>query len=212
MRILFVSAAVFLNSMAFAATPIDGWYSSVFGGYAYIPGNINKTKMGFTYNNANYQSGFDAGGNLGFKSNPMRYEGEITYLKATLNDVNINGIRQSKLDGYNDAVLGMANVYYDFPGILSSIQPFLGLGIGYAWIQANIHSPGPFIANHFSASNSAFAYQATGGVTYNFAENYALNLGYRYIGTSNVPEFGHMFQAHLANLGATYRFDGNKYK
>ena len=212
MRIAVVSAALLVANMTFAATPIDGWYSGVFGGYTYLPGNINNTRFGITRTNANYQSGFDAGGNLGFKSNPMRYEGELTYLKANINNFNANHIRQTGISGYNNAVLGMANVYYDFPGITALVEPFLGAGIGYAWIQNKLNSTGPVSSTNFTASNAAFAYQATGGVTYNFAENYALSLGYRYIGTTNVSDLGQMFQAHLANLGAVYRFDGNNYK
>lgn len=213
MRLALSIATLLVNGALFAATPIDGWYSSAFGGYTYLPNNLNKTKSGLTFTNANYQSGFDAGGSLGFKSSPMRYEGEVTYLKADINNFNINHIRQTNVNGYDQTLLGMANVYYDFPGFIAPvIQPFLGIGIGYAWIQANLNNTGSLYPAHFRATNSAFAYQATGGFTYNFAENYALNLGYRYIGTSNVPELGRMFQAHLANVGAIYRFDGNNYK
>lgn len=211
-RLAFISAALLTSTLATAATPINGWYSSAFGGYTYLPGNINATNLGLNRSNASYQSGFDAGGSLGFKSNPMRYEGELTYLKANINHFDINGIRQQPSSGYTNAALGLANVYYDFPGITLSIQPYLGAGIGYAWIQSKLDSTGPFGITNFSNTNSVFAYQATGGLTYNFAENYALSLGYRYVGTTNISEMGQMFQAHMANVGAVYRFDGNNYK
>ena len=143
----------------------------------------------------------------------MRYEGEVTYLKANINNFQVNHIRQTNVSGYNQALLGMANVYYDFPRFIAPvIQPFLGIGIGYAWIQDRLDNTSTLYPVRFRGTNSAFAYQATGGLTYNFAENYALNLGYRYVATSNVPELGKMFQVHLANVGATYRFDGNNYK
>ena len=64
----------------------------------------------------------------------------------------------------------------------------------------------------YDATNSVVAYQATGGLTYNFAEAYALNVGYRYVATGHVGNFGRNFQSHLANVGAVYRFDGNIYK
>lgn len=212
MRFAFITATMLSTTIATAATPINGWYSSAFGGYTYLPGNINSTSLGLTRSNATYQSGFDAGGSLGFKSNPMRYEGELTYLKANLNRFDVNGVRQTKPSGYTNAAIGLANVYYDFPGIAMALQPFLGAGIGYAWVQNKLNSTGPFGITNFSTANSVFAYQATGGLTYNFAENYALSLGYRYVGTTNIAEAGQMFQAHIANLGAIYRFDGNSYK
>jgi len=212
MKFAVASATLLFSCALCAATPIDGWYSSAFGGYAYLPNNLNKTTLNFNRTHASYQSGFDAGGNFGFKSNPMRYEGEVTFLKATLSGFDVNRVRQTQVSGFNDALLGMANVYYDFPGCSTLLQPFLGAGIGYAWIKTNMKSAGPLIPTTFDTSNSAFAYQATGGLTYNFSENYALNLGYRYVATTHISDLGQIVQAHLANVGATYRFDGNNYK
>ncbi len=211
-RFALLATALFSASITNAAVPIDGWYSSAFGGYAWVPGNIDATHLSLTRQHASYQSGFDAGGSLGFKSNPMRYEGELTYVRANLNRFDVNGIRQTNPTGYTNAALGLANVYYDFPGLITPLQPFLGAGIGYAWVQSKLDSTGPFGLTSFSNANSVFAYQATGGLTYNFAENYALSLGYRYVATTNVSDMGQMFQVHLANLGATYRFDGKNYK
>ena len=212
MKRIIIAASLLTMISANAATPIDGWYTSAFGGYAYLPGNLDVVKQGIKYDRTNFQSGFDAGLNLGYKSNPMRYEGELSYLKANINNFNVNNALQFNPSGYSNAILGLANVYYDFTGITESLQPFLGAGIGYAWVQDKLNGTGPFSPTHFDASNSAFAYQATGGLTYNFAENYALSLGYRYIGTTHVADLGQMFQAHLSNLGAVYRFDGNNYK
>lgn len=203
--------ACLATSSVFSATPIDGEYMSGFGGFTYVPGNINVTQGTLTRSNTSYQSGFDAGGNLGFKSNLMRYEGEVTYLSVNVNQFNVNGTQQVNPSGYNRAVLGMANVYYDWPGC-TTLQPFLGAGIGYAWVQAKLDSTGPAGITNYNGTNSVFAYQATGGLTYNFSENYALNIGYRYVATTHAPAFGHNVQAHLANLGAVYRFNGDFYK
>lgn len=211
-KIVLFATTILTASFAYSATPINGWYSSVFGGYAWTPGNINVTTLGLTRSNSLYQSGFDAGGNFGFKSNPMRYEGEFTFIKGNINHFDVDGIRQTGSNGYANAALGLANVYYDFPSLVSPIQPFLGAGIGYAWVENKLRSTGPYGSTSFFTANSAFAYQATGGLTYNFAENYALSLGYRYVATTNIADLGQMYQAHMANLGATYRFDGNNYK
>jgi opacity protein-like surface antigen len=213
MRFITAIALTLTSQMIAAATPIEGWYTSIFGGYAYLPNYINTNHGGFTRNNINNQSGYEAGGNLGFRGNLMRYEVEVSYLNAHISSLAINQVPQTGVSGYNNAVLGMANVYHDFPfRIAESLEPFLGFGIGYAWIQAQLNATGPTFVSHFDGANSAFAYQAMAGITYNFAENYSLNLNYRYIATTNVPELGQMFQAHIANVGATYRFDGNNYK
>ena len=212
MRLAFVSVALLASSIAYASTPIDGWYAGVFGGYSYVPNDINNTHFGLTRSNATYSSGYDAGGNLGFKSTPMRYEGEISYINANLKKFAINNVQQTGVSGHNDAVLVLANVYFDFQNLLNAIQPVLGVGVGYGWVQAKLDSTGPFGTTQFTGSNSVVAYQATGGLTYNFSESYALNLAYRYVATVHVNSLGNIFQAQQANLGVVYRFDGSNYK
>jgi opacity protein-like surface antigen len=195
-----------------AATPIDGWYSNVFAGYAYVPDNINTTRGSTTYTNANYESEYNAGGSFGFKSNPMRYEGQVTYLNAALSHVYENSLKQTEISGHNNAFFGLVNVYYDFPDVIQTISPFLGLGLGYGWIDMKINNKYLIDVPDFSDAGSAFAYQGSVGLTFNFAENYALNIGYRYIGTNRVFAFDHIFQAHLANISAIYRYEEARYK
>lgn len=212
MRTLLASATILAAQVVSAATPIDGWYGSVFGGYAYLPGNINSTWNGSTRTDATYHAGFDAGGSFGFKSNPLRYEGELTYVNANLSRFSINNVSQTGVHGYSEALLGMANVYYDFPECINAISPFVGVGIGYGWVSGRFTSQGPSGYTRYTGANSVFAYQPTVGLTFNFAENYALTAAYRYVGTDRVDDFGKVFQAHMANLGIVYRFNEVTYK
>lgn len=200
-----------LSCLASAATPIDGLYANVFGGYAYVPKNVSHSYLSGWVNSSTYQPGYEAGGSIGYKSNPMRYEGEITYLKANISQFRYNNNQQTSPTGNNQALLAMANFYYDFPSLNPILQPFFGGGIGYGLFRARLNSRSPATVA-FSANNSAFAYQGIAGVTFNFAENYALNLNYRYVASSHLGSFGTVFQAHIANVGATYRFDDVKYK
>ncbi len=212
MRLPLIIASLLTTSLAGASTPINGWYAGAFGGYTYVPNNVRYSVNGLTRTDASYDSGYDAGGNIGFKSNPMRYEGELTYIHADLNSFKVNNFTQTGVSGYNYDILAMANVYYDFPNLLNTLQPFLGVGIGYAWVYSQLDSTGPLTTTYFSGSNSAFAYQGLAGITYNFAENWALNLGYRYVATVKVNNLGAMFQAQMGNLGVVYRFDEGNYK
>ncbi|MDP1604816.1 MAG: outer membrane beta-barrel protein [Legionella sp.] len=213
MRIAFFSAALFASGIAVAATPIDGWYSSVFGGYTDIPDNLSTTRYGLSRNHSAYEPGYHAGGRLGFQSNPMRYEGEITYIESNLNTFFINGVRQTYVYGDTTAIVGMANIYYDFRDlVLPTIYPFVGLGLGFAYVDGDFKSRGPFGHTFYEGSNGVFAYQGTAGLTFNFAENYALNIAYRYVGTDRVHDLGRVFQANLATLGVIYRFNENGYK
>lgn len=212
MRITLLSAALLATGLASAATPVDGWYTSVFGGYTYLPDNVNTTTFGVLRNDSSYNGGYNAGGRIGFQSNPIRYEAEYTYLSGDTHFFKVNHIRQIGISGNTSANLIMANIYYDCPEMLPAIAPYLGIGIGYAYIQTSLNSTGPDGATYFNASDNEFAYQATVGLTYNFAENYSANLGYRYAATASAGNFGSMFQAHIANAGVVYHFDKGNYK
>lgn len=212
MRLAFFSSLLFISSSIHAATPIDGWYSSAFGGYTYIPGNVNTIHNNSVYNDVVYQAGYFAGGNLGYKSHPMRYEAELTYFNANLNHFDLNYVTQNMTGGYNNALSGMANAYYDFPGILSCLEPFVGAGIGFAWLNAHLNNLTANNPSNFRITSIAFAYQAMAGISYNFAENYSVYTNYRYLGTPHIFDFGHVFQTHSANVGITYRFDYARYQ
>lgn len=213
MRITLLSAALLATGLASAATPVDGWYSSVFGGYTYLPANINNYTPIFIHRDGTgYGSGYNVGGRIGFQSNPLRYEAEYTFLRSSLKHFYINGIKQTNVTGYSAGNFIMANIYYDCPEMLPAISPYLGLGVGYGYLQANLSSLGPIIPTSLSITDSVFAYQGTAGITYNFSENYAVNLAYRYLATARPDNFGTSFQAHMATVGAIYRFDQGNYK
>lgn len=212
MKIVAFFASMLFANLLVAATPIDGWYSSLFGGYAYVPGNINKTSYDINRKDVSYQAGFDGGVNFGFKSNPMRYEGEISYIKANTDKFKLNSVTQTSVSGYNQAAFALANIFYDFPKFHPILQPYLGVGIGYGWVQVKLDSNGPANMTAFTANSSVFAYHGDVGITFNYAENYALSIGYRYLTTLKIYDFGKAFQANLANVSAIYRFDGNNYK
>jgi len=212
MRIAFFSAALIASSASFAATPVQGWYASVFGGYSYLPENVDLFRYGVNRNNSAYDSGYHAGVRVGFQSNPLRYEAEYTYINANLKKFTIDNVYQLGVNGSNTANLGMANVYYDFPDMVPAISPFLGIGLGYGWVQGVLNSQGPNGLTRYTGESSVFAYQATGGFTYNFRENFAVNIAYRYVGTDRVGELGKFFQGHLGSVGVVYRFNQASYK
>ncbi|MGL5741691.1 MAG: outer membrane protein [Legionella sp.] len=214
MKFALFSATLLASSIASAATPVNGWYASAFGGYAYLSSNVSKDVLGlFELSHTSYRSGFNAGARLGYQSNPIRYELEYTYVQANTKHFQINHISQTSVSGKAFANLGMVNLYYDFADtILPTISPFLGLGIGAAQSKVNLESTGQFFGTSFEATAYSFAYQGTAGLTYNFAENFALNASYRYLRTSNTDKFGRAFQAQLGDVGVVYRFDQCDYK
>ncbi len=212
MKFALFSTALLASSIASASTAIDGWYLSAFGGYSHLSSNISTNRFGTFYSDARYHDGYNAGGRIGFQSNPIRYEFEYTYINAKAERFYINQIDQQDVKGHALANLIMANLYYDFPEMLDAIAPFVGIGIGYAFMETKLEGNGPFYTTLFKESGNAFAYQGTVGLTYNFSENYAINAAYRYTATANSGHFGKSFQAQMGNAGVIYRFDNGNYK
>ena len=66
MKFTIISAAILASSISYSATPIDGWYGAVFGGYSYVPNNIDTNNNGWWRTNSSYQSGYDAGAAFGW--------------------------------------------------------------------------------------------------------------------------------------------------
>ncbi|MDP3267577.1 MAG: outer membrane beta-barrel protein [Legionella sp.] len=213
MRIKLLTAALLASGIASAATPVDGWYTSLFGGYSYFPSNIRvNDEFGLFRDGSGYRGGYNAGGRIGYQSNPIRYELEYTYMNSDTTQFDIGFVPQLGVSGDITTNMLMANIYYDFPEMIPAIFPFLGVGIGYAHVEAELNSLGPNGVTFFNPTTNSFAYQGTAGITYNFAENYAVNLSYRYAATGKTSEFGKVIQMHLANAGVIYRFDYGNYK
>ena len=210
-KISFAICAIFIKT-SFANVAIDGWYSNAFGGYAYIPDNINQNFGSYYINNTNYNSGYTIGARLGYKSNPLRYEGEFSYINAQMKYFKINYAEPVNKTGITNTFAAMANVYYDFPGLTPSIEPFLGIGLGFANVNTHFESYAPGILLDVNKSNTQFAYQGTIGLSYNFAENFSLDAAYRYFRTTQIDNLGDSFQAHLITGGVTYRFDDALFK
>lgn len=213
MKFAFFSVSFLASSLAVAATPVNGWYSSIFGGYTDVRGNVSTSFLGLHFDDVDYEPGWNAGLRLGYQCDPIRYELEYTYFRANTKHFTINSFDQVGVKGNINANVGMANIYYDFPDvILPTISPFLGVGIGYAYVQTSLQGTGPFGFTLFEVKQGVFAYQGTAGLTFNFEENWALNASYRYLATSNSGDFGRKIQAQLGNVGVVYRFDHSSYK
>ncbi len=200
------------SNIVTAAVPMDGWYSRIFGGYSYLPNNLNTNFANFYLNNAAYQSGYNVGGSFGYKSNPLRYEGEYTWINADLSKFSINNIQQNHARGSQNVSAFIANIYYDFPEVVRCIEPYLGVGIGYTWINTKFNSDPVFDLPTFNKSAANFTYQGTAGISFNPIEYFSLDIAYRYLATNQVSYLGKSFQTDMFMAGATYRFDGNRYQ
>lgn len=185
-----------------AATPFGGPYINLFGGYAAIPSNVETGG----FNNVHYQAGYDAGGSLGYKSGPFRYEIQLAYLYASVSTFEFNGVTQTTTTGRTGGGTIMLDLIYDFENLNTALAPYLGIGVGGARIDTKLNSSLPS-TTAYQNQRSMFAYQGLAGVTYNFSESISTDLHYRYVITTNNQSFNRVFQGHLFNLGVTYRYN-----
>lgn len=201
----FICILLNFTGLSFAASPINGLYLSGFGGGAYIPGNIDRTNYDYYFNQSQYQTGFDAGGALGYKTDAWRIEAEVDFIKANLSHLNLNGNNMNNISGYSQATLGFVSANYDLAlGFTNLIQPYIAGGIGYGWLQNN-YDVSQII--HEQIRNTSFAYHGTAGVLLSITSQFSFGVYYRYLSTTNINTLGSRFQANLFNGSLTYHFD-----
>lgn len=179
-------AAYALPTAAPAPAEYGNWYVNVFGGVGFTPDvGISNTLGGGTITTST--AGYDVGGGFGYRMGPFRYELQYMFMSTSNNGAFI---------GSTQAHAGMANVFYGFEGMSTRFVPYIGGGIGFAHVRSSAFAP--------TQSDNVFAYQVGGGFRFNVDDNFDVDLGYRYFGTSTPNMFRSAYSNHLVNLGVTY--------
>ena len=177
-------------SYGLPATPApiqsNNWYVAVFGGVGFTP---DTTLDGIE---SSYDIGWDVGGEVGYRSGPLRYEGEYIFQRSKIDT--LAGI--STTIGSIKINAGMFNVLYSFGDVGARFNPYLGGGIGYANVDQTSRS-----------SNGEFGYQARAGLVFNILDTTAFTVEYRYFGTTEASNLGKRFQNHMINGGLIYYID-----
>ncbi|MCR6632693.1 MAG: OmpA family protein [Magnetospirillum sp.] len=159
--------------------------------------------------NAQWYVGLDAGAN--YLEDPGVANSDSDWGWVGLGQVgyNFGGPKVEFEVGYrdNDSISSwstMVNGIYEFlPN--SKWHPFLGAGIGWAWLDGDFGGPA---ANN---SDNQFAYQGIAGVSYDVDANWALKAQYRYFATLDSdlgPANDHNadYSNHSILVGFTYKF------
>ena len=156
---------------------MSGVYVASHGGIA-DPGGDN-------FFSSQVRTGYQLGGEIGYKYDAYRFAGEITYFHNKL-----------KSDGSDHVAMlaYMVNAYYDFVWV-NSLSPFLGAGIGFSHPWETVVPAGQTRA---VAHEVQFSYQAMAGLNYNFGD-FVLGLDYRIFGWGGSSSaFQHVFEVSLA--------------
>jgi len=154
-----------------------------------------------TSGNSKFDLGWGGLTSLGYGfGNGLRAEGQFNYFTNkgsgfTGGSVPMHG------SGSEDKYGFMANVIYDFVGVMPYVQPYLGAGIGVQWVNwhdfrgSNVNAiafngttvaPGGLAASSSGDAKAVFAYQAIAGLSFPIVSvpGLALTTEYRFLGTT----------------------------
>ena len=166
-----------------------------------------------------FDPGVRVSGALGYDFGKFRAEGEISYRLNDTDEGTIGGIPGSgPVNGDVAALSVMANGYYDIE-MGNSLTPYIGVGIGFANLWADITAPNVSTLQLIDDSAIVFAYQFIAGLSFNLTNSPAsITFDYRYFGTSDpnfdtgpafiagLPDFESEYSNHSFNIGVMYRF------
>lgn len=156
--ILGISLAV--GAQASATEANDGFY---------VQGNGSAN----WFENNNFDTGFGAGGALGYKfSTGTRFEGEYAFRRSKLDNDYISTFDLSDhVHVTQHAVMG--NVYQDLNIFNGCLVPYVGGGAGYSFDKVSSHGVGVTVGD-------GWAWQAMGGFTCPIADKTELGVEYKY--------------------------------
>jgi opacity protein-like surface antigen len=175
-----------------------GWYVSVFGGASFAKNqNFYNANTFYYYGYGNYDvsidanidpdTGFMVGAALGAQFNEwLRGEIEVSGHfhnvggKAYYVNQYNSYYYDLKLRGDENALFVLTNLWIDLP-IGGMFRPYIGGGVGAGRIDLELtgHYNG-YSYDIIDDSDWGFAFQVGGGVAFDIAPNWAIDVGYRY--------------------------------
>jgi len=199
----------------FSLAVFVGFFVSTASAGVYISGNLGAVFL----NDADIDDGsgdndeisFDNGGVATFAvgttiGSAGRIEVELGSRVSDFDKVDYEYYGKYDVDGDVTTVSLMGNAYYDFKNE-SRITPFVGGGLGFANVEADVEEIGGYEINEKDDDN-VMAYQMMLGIGFAATEQLSIDLQYRYFGTAD-PELegdDYEYQSHNIMLGLRYNF------
>jgi OOP family OmpA-OmpF porin len=166
---------------------------------------------GFPSTRSRFDSGYAVGARAGYEWGPWRFEEEYAYRSNDLNGLRVAGFNVPGVSGSRSSHAFMTNLLYDV-NLGWPVTPHVGAGIGAVNVIDSARVTG--FGRVFNDDDWVFGYQAIGGLRYNATPNIALDLDYRYLGTTDatfrVPGTGIKYKSgytnHTLMASMVYRF------
>jgi len=177
----------------------DAWYARLGVRAAWISGKDNAS--GYT-NGEEYNTDAGFGGALAFgrQFGDFRAEIELAKQVADLDEEVVYDF--VTVGGDVDVTTVMVNGYYELP-VYDAFSVYAMAGIGYAKFDVDVDTTPDLSRYVQGGSDNVFAYKAGAGVTYNFTEEMAADLGYEYLGVADT-DIATSINGH--NVVASFRY------
>ena len=179
-------------------------YVSAFGGITSVS-DADLEVSGLGNGEAEFDTGFNVGGALGYDWGAFRGELEIGYSESDFDQISSGGIGVD-VEGDITTLTYLAAVYWDIENS-SKFTPYLGVGIGGASIDVEGSVPILGIGQGDS-DDSVFAYKLGAGGSYAMTNSVDFTVGYSFLGTSD-PDFDGVeaeVSSHSFSAGLRMRF------
>ena len=183
----------------------DAWYARVGVRAAWMTQDFLGVANANVANDVDTDAGFGAALAIGRQFGQFRAEVELAKQGADLDEV--TGVLGSTAvwSGDVDLTTVMINGYYELP-VYDAFSVYAMAGMGYAKYDVDFKQNGQNVALgpiSLSGSDNVFAYKAGVGVTYNFTEEMAADLGYEYLGVADT-DIADSINGH--NVVASFRY------
>ncbi len=224
-KYLALAMLLMINGQLFAVNPVNGFYGGVFLGPTYAPNATFTVETPFSPlsmdGTVHYSIIGNIGGQAGYRFNHFRVEGELfanynTFKTLKVGDITFNTpypyYSNITMKGSTTTGAIMANVFYDFYTLGQTVywSPYLGLGIGYSYIQntvsfynANVEYP----SLGQTQSSTHPAGQFIIGLGYFLDDFTTVGLDYRYFTTEAASPFNSRTALNSFNITLIGSFD-----
>jgi len=125
-----------------------------------------------------------------------------------------NGRVLREMDGTVDVSTVFLNGYYELP-VVDAFSVYFMAGVGFAKYDldtdfaSNVYRNGNYVYNHRTwnagGSDNVFAYKLGAGVTWNFTDQIAADLGYEYLGVADT-DLADSINGHNVVLSVRFKF------
>ena len=189
----------------------QNWYLSGSGGVTILQDADNEFSTLPVVIITTFDTGWNAGGALGYDFGSFRTEFEVAYRENDGDKLKALGLT-APLVGKMSTLSYLFNVFYDYENS-SPFTPYIGGGVGASTVSMDNLRSGTTGATFADDDETVFAYKIAVGAAYQVTPMFDLTLDYTYFATSD-PEFSNPgglkfdseYKSHNFNAGIRFNF------